>query len=62
MLCMWLPACYVGETTKEMRRRHYGHRDEIKRRSDGICNASIYSCLCGSLLESSQEGNGGNDI
>ena len=56
---------YVGETTKEMRRRHYGHRDEIKRRSDGIgviCNASIYSCLCGSLLESSQEGNGGNDI
>jgi hypothetical protein len=26
------------------------------------CNTIIYSCLCGSLLESVQEGNGGNDI
>ena len=27
-----------------------------------FCNAIIYSCLCGSLLESVQEGNGENDI
>ena len=27
-----------------------------------ICNTIIYSCLCGSLLESVQEGNGENDI
>ena len=27
---------YVGQTTMEMRRRHYGHRDEVKRGSDGI--------------------------
>ena len=27
---------YVGQTTMEMRKRHYGHRDEIKRQSDGI--------------------------
>ena len=26
------------------------------------CNTIIYSCLCGSLLESVQEGNGENDI
>ena len=27
-----------------------------------ICNTIIYSCLCGSLQESVQEGNGENDI
>ena len=27
-----------------------------------VCNTIIYSCLCGSLQESVQEGNGGNDI
>ena len=34
--CLLCQCQYVGQTTKEMRRRHYGHRDEIKRRSDGI--------------------------
>ena len=27
---------YVGQTTTEMRKRHYGHREEIKKCSDGI--------------------------
>ena len=27
---------YVGQTTMEMRRRHYGHRDKVKKGSDGI--------------------------
>ena len=30
--------------------------------TEDLCNTIIYSCLCGSLLESVQEGNGGNDI
>ena len=27
---------YVGQTTQEMRKRHYGHRDEVKKGSDGV--------------------------
>ena len=27
---------YVGQTTQELRKRHYGHRDEVKRHSDGV--------------------------
>jgi hypothetical protein len=34
--CLLCQCQYVGLTTKEMRKRHYGHSDEIKRRSDGI--------------------------
>ena len=34
--CLICQSQYVGQTIKEMRRRHYGHRDEIKRRSDGL--------------------------
>ena len=36
--CCYLSAVSLSVcwTTKEMRRRHYSHRDEIKRRSDGI--------------------------
>ena len=34
----------------------------LRRVDDWECNTIIYSCLCGSLLESVQEGNGENDI
>ena len=34
--CSICSSQYVGQTTMEMRRRHYGHRDEVKRGSDGI--------------------------
>ena len=30
----------------------------VTARGKKLCNASIYSCLCGSLLESMQEGKG----
>jgi hypothetical protein len=34
--CLISQSQYVGQTIKEMRRRHYGHRGEIKRRSNGL--------------------------
>ena len=34
--CLICDSQYVGQTINEMRKRHYGHRDEIKRKSDGI--------------------------
>ena len=41
-LVVYLATCdlcnsqYVGQMTMEMRKRHYGHRNEIKRSSDGL--------------------------
>ena len=34
--CLICQSQYVGQTSNEMRKRHYGHRSEIKRRSDGL--------------------------
>ena len=34
--CLICSSQYVGQTTKEMRQRHSGHRSEIKRRADGL--------------------------
>ena len=34
--CLICSSQYVGQTTKELRQRHYGHRSEIKRKADGL--------------------------
>ena len=40
--CVYLATCklcqsqYIGQTTKTMQRRHYGHRSEVKTAADGL--------------------------
>ena len=47
---------YVGQTTKEMRRRHYGHRDEVKRASDGVGeHFNLHAVELGLDLKSSKD-------
>ena len=61
--CSWWPTIFKTSPIQAAHRSMLKSEASINvDKSYTKCNTTIYSCLCGSLQESSQEGNGENDI